>query len=260
LKLREITRKAIAVLEEKSGSRVTVVEDATLASLSSIRIARDNLPAHILSYKPGAKGDTPDFTICWQCAFALRMFECPPDQRFLIAANAEGGRLLEEILTAPNGVVQRYHLDDIQLQSFQSQLLHGLITHLRSVPIGLRVSQKLTLDFPELLELETANVDREWALANETLSASIQEMMPAQVFDPTQAIHTAYALFWAERLEKPEIVNPFRVAGFEEQGMHLLHLMDSIPGDPLHDNELIDSWANYLGIRNWYAWLPYQAP
>lgn len=248
------------MLEEKSGYRVTVVEDATLASLSSIRIARENLPTHILSYKPVKKGGTPDFIICWQCAFALRMYECPSDQRFLIAGNAEGERILEEILTAPNGVAQRYHLGEIQLQSLKSQLLHGLITHLRSVPIGLRVSQNLSLDFPELIELETANVETELALAKESLSASIQETMPGEVFKPTQAINTAYALFWAGHLEKPEIVNPFRVAGFEEQGAHLLHLMDSIPDDPLHDNELIDSWAEYLGIRSWYTWLPYQAP
>lgn len=260
MNLRAITRKAITALEKQSGYLVTVVDDPTLPTLSAIRIARGNLPAHILTYRPGAKGETPDFAICWQCAFAARMYACPPDRRFLIAGDAEGDHTLEKILQAPNGIAEKFHLDPAQLQTFKSQLLDGLITHLRSVPVGLRVSETLTLDIPELLELETENAHKELAIAVESLSASIRESMPVEIYNPTQSINAAHALFWAERLEQPEIINPFRSAGFEADGQGLLDIYHSIPGDPEHDNELIDRWADYLGIRNWVHWLPYQAP
>jgi len=75
LKLREITRQIISSLEEKSGYTVQVIEEPTLPTLATIRIARGNIPAHILSYRPGAKNESPDFTICWQCSLALRMYE-----------------------------------------------------------------------------------------------------------------------------------------------------------------------------------------
>jgi len=88
LKLREVTRKIITSLEEKSGYLVNVKEETALPTLATIRIARGNIPAHILSYRPSAKNESPDFAICWQCAFALRMYECPPDQRYLIAADS----------------------------------------------------------------------------------------------------------------------------------------------------------------------------
>lgn len=260
MKLREISRKAIAMLEEKSGYMVTVLEDPNLPTLASIRVARGNIPAHILTYKPGAKDETPDFTICWQCAMSMRMFECPPDQRFLIASNQDGDRILEAILKAPNGFEQKFGLNQAQLESFKQQLLGGMITHLRSVPIGLRVSEKLTLDFRELLELETQNVEKELAIAKETLSARIKEMMPVEVYSPTQYINAAYALFWAERLERPVIANPFQQGGFDRHGQQLLNILDTIPADPTHDYELIDAWADYLGIHSWYTWLPYQAP
>ena len=54
MKLREVTRKVIALLEEKSGYLVNVVEEPALPTLATIRIARGNIPAHILSYRPGA--------------------------------------------------------------------------------------------------------------------------------------------------------------------------------------------------------------
>ena len=129
LKLREVTRKVIASLEEKSGYLVNVTEEPALSTLATIRIARGNIPAHILSYRPGAKNESPDFAICWQCAFALRMYECPPDQRYLIAGNPEGDQAIDAILKTPNSIVQKYPLDKAQLESFKQQLLSGLITH-----------------------------------------------------------------------------------------------------------------------------------
>jgi hypothetical protein len=84
--------------------------------------------------------------------------------------------------------------------------------------------------------------------------------MPPEIFNPTQAINAAYALFWADRLERPAIANPFLLAGFERQGMDLLEIFAEIPGDPVNDYELIDRWAEYLHIHDWYQWVPYEAP
>jgi hypothetical protein len=260
LKLREVTRKVISSLEEKSGYLVQVTEEPALPTLATIRIARGNIPAHILSYKPGPKNESPDFAICWQCAFALRMYECPLDQRFLIAGNPEGDKALDAILKAVPGILEDYHLNKTQFETFKQQFLSGLITHLRSVPIGLRVSERLTLDYPDLLELEPLQVEKELAIAKESLSVRIRESMPAEIYNPTQYINAAYALFWAARLEKPAVVNPFHLNGFDRNGQQLLNIYESVPGDPAHDNELIDRWADYLKIRKWYSWLPYQAP
>jgi len=170
LQLREITREIISSLEKKSGYIVDVKEDPNLATLATIRIARGNLPAHILTYRLGAKNDSPDFAICWQCALAMRMYECPLEKRFLIASAPEGDRAVENILNSSGGVVQKYQLGEAQLDSFKSQLLNGLITHLRSVPIGLRVSDNLTLEYPDLLELEVKHVEKELEIAKQTRS------------------------------------------------------------------------------------------
>jgi len=228
--------------------------------LATIRIARGNIPAHILSYRPGAKNESPDFAICWECAFALRMYECGSDRRFLIISNSEGNRKLNAILNEPDGIVQKYRLNKAQLESLQQQLLNGMITHLRSVPIGLRVSEKLSLDYPELLELEVLQVEKELAIAKESLAVRITKTTPKEVYNPTEYINAAYALFWATRLEKPSVVNPFHLGGFDGEGQQLLNIYESVPNDPSHDCELIDRWADHLKIRSWYSWLPYQAP
>jgi len=68
----EITKQQIALLEKKSGCPVHVMEDADLSTMSAIKIARGNLAAHIISYKPGLKTESPDYSIIFQCALALR--------------------------------------------------------------------------------------------------------------------------------------------------------------------------------------------
>ncbi len=260
MKLREITKQQIALLEEKSGCPVHVMENARLSTMSEIKIARGNLAAHILSYKPGLKTESPDYAIIFQCALAIRLFDCPPDDRKLIGISPSGSESLEAILIRPNGIAEKHQLSDANLDSFINQLLHGLITHLRSVPLGLRISEKLSLDYPELLDLESTQVEKELHLNKESLTESIREVMPQEVFDPTQSINAAFAAFWAGRLEKPEIINPYRLAGFESQGRELLKIYEEIPNDPINDCELIDRWADYLQIRDWYTWLPYQVP
>lgn len=260
LKLRDITKQMIARLEQRSGCHVHVMEDPKLDTLSKIKIARGNMPAHIISYKPGLKNESPDYSIIFQCAMALRVFDCAPDERRLIAASPTANESLQDILVRPNGIAEKFQLSGSDLDAFTGKLVDGLIAHLCSIPLSLRVSETISIDHPELLDLEVVHVERELLINKETLSAQIRELMPPQVFDPTQAISSAYVHFWAERLERPEIVNPYRLAGFESQGIELLKIYEGIPGDPANDCELIDAWAEYLGIRDWYTWLPYQAP
>jgi len=257
MKLRDTTRKIISQLEEKSGYPVQVMEDSSLSTFAVIRIARGNMPAHVLKYKPLTPPPV-DYTICWQCSLALRLFEREPEQRFQIASTQETSQLLEKILYAPNGLAHKLGLAKAQIDSLRDQLLQGLITHLYSVAVGLRVSESLTIDYPELLDLEAQHIENELTLNHESLSERVREMMPREVYEATHKINTAYALYWSTRLEKPEIVNPYRVRGFESAGNELLQIFESVPNDPAHDYELVDEWAEALGIRDWYIWTKYE--
>ena len=258
--MRATTQKFISTLEEKSGYMVQVIEEPNLPTLSSIRIAHSELPAHILMYKPVAKNEAPDYAICFQCALAIRMFDCPPEKRFQIGSNPKGDQAMDAILNSRNGVVERYQLSVLQAESLKAQLLGGLITHLRSVPLGLRISETLTLDNPELIDLEVAHVEKELNLGIEGLSQRVRESMPVEIYNLSHYINAAHAIFWGRHLEKPEIVNGYHLAGFDVHGQKLLNIYESIPNDPSYDYELIDRWAEYLQIRDWYTWVPYQAP
>jgi hypothetical protein len=130
--------------------------------------------------------------------------------------------------------------------------------HLYYSAVGLRVNDKLTLEYPELLEFESQHVERELQTNLSGLADQVRETLPREVFDATHKINTAYALYWSRRLERPEIVNPYRAHGFESAGGELLKIFERIPSDSADDYELVDEWANTLGIRGWYVWTRYE--
>ena len=70
--LRPSTQKIIALLEEKSGYPVQVIEEPGLPVFASMRIARDPLPAHILKLKSLTPPRLTIQLVCnvrWFCAF-----------------------------------------------------------------------------------------------------------------------------------------------------------------------------------------------
>jgi len=186
------------------------------------------------------------------------LFERGLDERFQIASSPESIQQFEKILYAPDGVVIKFGLDTLQANTLRDQLLQGLITHLYSVAVGLRVSDRLTLDYPDLLEFESQHVERELQTNAQGLSEQVRAALPQEVFDATHKLNTAYALYWSQRLEKPESVNPYRTRGFEPAGKQLLKILERIPNDAAHDYELVDAWANVLGMRDWYTWVKYE--
>ena len=56
-----------------SGCAVVVNEDASLKTLAASRIARGANRIHTISYNPSVVNE-PDYLICYQCGFILRLF------------------------------------------------------------------------------------------------------------------------------------------------------------------------------------------
>jgi hypothetical protein len=259
LKLREITRDIIRLVEERSGFPVQVLEDPDLPVIAQVRMARGTAPSHFVFYKP-SEGESPDYTICHQCGFILRLFANPPEQRWELAGARTGQAEIEGAILAPDGPARRLQLGRDDIAQLRSHLMSSIMVHLRSVPIGLRISVWLADSYPELAELQRAQVTAELALAKETLKPAIREATPDLVYRPVEIINAAFALFWAQRYGQPEIANPYRHAHYGKDGQALLKIWNELPDDPLNDRELVDTWADYLGVRTWYTWIRYEPP
>jgi hypothetical protein len=259
LSLRETTRLIVKLVEEHSGYPVQVVDDPTLSTFASIRLARrGGVPAHILVYRPG-DNQAPDYFIAFQCGFALRLFAVPLEQRLETGMNKAGVQRVRDDLEQTLRQ-NRQVLTTGELEQVAAQMYGGLITHLRSVPVGLRIARWLRESFPELHTLQRSAVGQELKQNLEAARSARDGLLPEIVVKPTLAINAAYAQFWAREYADPDLAAGYKSGPSAGAGERLLAVWDNTPSTADADVALVDAWSNALGLTGWYTWEPYQAP
>jgi len=253
MSLRPETREILRRVKELTGTPVEVVRDAAQTQLARIARARGAAPAHILSVNPGL--GAPDYLIVYQCGFILRLYETPPDERRDFAGTAQGHADVGRLVKCAGQTAQ---LPDAVRAQFAQQILDGLLTQLRSYPIGMRIDGWIHREFPNLDALQRESVVRQQKDNLAVLQPELKAMAPKPVFDANVSMNAAYAIFCDRQFGKAGYAVPYRSAGYEKRGRALLGLMESIPDEPRSDRTLVDAWADELGLSGWYEWIALQ--
>ena len=137
MSLSETTRKVLRMVETQSGIPVHVAPDPDLpgTALAKVVMARAPLALHRVLYRPDSS-IPPDYLICHQAGGILRFFAAPPDKRFDFAASPNGVAAVERLVKA-HPVAKA--LPPHALPKLCQIILDGLLSHLRSIPVGMRV-------------------------------------------------------------------------------------------------------------------------
>jgi hypothetical protein len=88
LSLPPIPRELLTLVGSDTGYPVKVLEEPNLPTLATVRMARGNVPAHFVTYKP-PRDESLDYMIYLQCGFVLRLFDTPPEQRFSLTGTVD---------------------------------------------------------------------------------------------------------------------------------------------------------------------------
>ena len=250
------TQQIVDQLEQTTSKPVHLLPDPALPVHATIKAAKGSAPAHFLPYKPGLPG--VDYAIAFQCAFLLRIYQVAIDSRFDFSSEKQGRDSVYKSLSGPNGTLKPYNLPDAAIQTVTDQVFDGLMTQLRSLPIGMRVDAWLREHYPGLDAEQEQSFAAQQAIAAQALSPNVRNMMPPTIFSATAAMNAAYALFCDRLLDRPLYGVAYRSTGFADRGQALLDLWDQLPPDAEHDRALVDAWGNELGLTDWYRWLPWQ--
>lgn len=247
------TQDILRRVEELTGAPVELVTDADQSTLARITRARGGAPAHLLRINP-TLGEA-DYLVIYQCAFILRQYETPADERWEFAGTAQGRDEVDRLVRRSGQLAQ---FPDAAKQQLTQQLLDGLLTQLRSYPIGMRIDSWIHESFPDLADLQRHAVAHQQQENQSVLRPEIRSIAPKPVYDANVSMNAAYAIFCDHLFGKMGYTIPFRSAGFEKQGRALVELFLSTPKEPAADRELVDSWAETLGLSGWYQWIPLQ--
>lgn len=223
--------------------------DPEFAGHATIRIARDDQPAHVLLHKQEHDAVLP-YLVAFQCLLALRTIEADSSARFDLSSTsnmADDVLKLTQTHAATNSDIPQHAIPQLA-----SQLGNGIGLQLRSFPIALRVDKQIFDEHPELHQLQRKSVELQIQEAMHALSPQIKKIAPPELIRANASMSAAYTQFWAKLWDEPTISTPFAAAGYQEIGQTLISLNDSIPSDHDHDRELVDGWAKALGIDRWF--------
>lgn len=240
----------LQTIETLSGRPVEFKPDSSLSLRATLQLARNGAPAHVLRYRP--TNDPLDYWVAYQAGYLLRLLELPPSERFDFSGSGVAGDRVLELLTAG------LELTDAERETaprFADAVAHWAMVNLRSFAIGLRIDQWIADQYPSLKALQRQGMD---AIQQENLALlsrrSGKLTIPVSLLGPVAAC----ALFAERLLGHSTYAIPYRAAGALELGADLLAIVDRVPPGAAHDRELVDAWADALGMSGWYAWIPYK--
>lgn len=176
---------ACKIIEEKlaaaSGKSVLTQRDPKCSGHASINIASDDDPAHVPRYKPELESELP-YLSAFQCGLALRSIQTKTVRRFDLASTPTMGQevktLIEDHLRKTGSAVPMSMVP----QLFQ-QLGHGLGLQFRSMPIAIRVDERLYRDYPVLAELQRKSIERQFHEAMHALGPSVRALAPQRIIE-----------------------------------------------------------------------------
>lgn len=242
LAMREILQK----VESVSGYPVHVQEDENLAVIATVRAASESVPFTLVRHRK-AIGPIREYAVAFQCGFVLRQYELPPKERWDVAAS---GKARKELI----GLVRRDFGNKIgqhALEAFSEHLLGGVITQLRSAPIGLHIDEWIADEFPMLEDQQRTSAESQLEENMAVLAPRMRDMVPKQIYNASVTMNAATAAFWARKWDDSRFVVPYKAAGFADKAVPLLEVLDKVSSEAAGDKELIGEWASRLGIDGW---------
>lgn len=234
--------------ESESGYVCDVTYDQSLPVYSTVQIAGGgNRKRHRIILKQ--YDNESSYYIAWQAVFILRHFQVDESQRANLALN-------KTILPHVKNEVTALYSDfpDTQISAISKQIVDGLLTQLRSVPIGILVDMYLYKNFPELRDIQESSLTKQvhdfWASLNID-----KTKFPESIVIANQQMNAAHASMVDYQYPSPELTAPYDAVGMGEVAMKLVGCCLDANLNAINDKQLIDQWAAILNIKDWYEWV-----
>lgn len=115
----------------------------------------------------------------------------------------------------------------------------------------MRIDTWIRTRFPELRAEQDTSVQNQLADNEKALSPDIRSQFAKVLVDANSSMNAAYAKFWSKQFAEPRYQLPFKALGYNSPADQLLGALDTIPDEPTADRQLIEHWAEKLGLSTY---------
>jgi len=232
-------------IERITGYPLHIQPEKTLQVMATIKAPEPNIPFTLLRIRPDLTG-MREYVICHQCCFVIRQASLPKSAQWTVRSSPKGR--IETALLVGEAMPQLLRSD---AEAFSASLLNGLITHLRSVPVGLRIDNWLKIEYPVLREQQKLSIQKQLRENVSVLSPNVRQTVPEKIYQATASINAAFAKYWSSEWEDNTVLVPYKASGHLNTANNLCRILSATSDTPEFDRTLIELWAQELVISEW---------
>ncbi|MCK6478669.1 MAG: hypothetical protein L6R43_00550 [Planctomycetes bacterium] len=239
-------------VERRTGKPIRITEVIQPYEFDSeMRFARSNEETHVLAYR-GEYRTYRDHFLVGGCLKVLRLWEEPEERRYMPALAR--GRLPRD---QHRQLLERAppFMPEVELEALSAFMNHGILGHLVSLPVDLRVERELAAEYPQHRDRQRAYLARQVGDLVPHFAPEVGAFAPDACYQATSALNIVLGMEASELSGTPEH-SCFRTSKHRPLGERLhaeLHGV-AVPGRE-GDRLLTDRWARILGLRHGYQWV-----
>ncbi len=243
-------------IEELTGKGFTFVEKPDLVEFAGVKIARSNMDAHIVVYKP-QHNKLINHLIAHECGHIKRIYETPNDKRFSVATTPNLRlNALKKIEKEINDLAKR--IGDEKTIQFTNMMYDGIIRQVTNQPIDLLIEKWIYNDYPELRTIQLDSLVEQNRLALKGNSKEVKKIIPNFFYEKSNIMNAAYTELLS-KIIKFKLVRDWKKSEFYDESKSLSIMLDIENGwKPEEDYEKINAWAEILNLNEFFIWNPFE--
>lgn len=256
LKLLNSTQEILDLISDLTGKPFEFIHKPDLPTLAMVKIARESMPFHLIYYKNISPGNI-DHLIAHECGHIYRMMSVPVEYRKIPASNMKNRQIAANKIENELFSLSR----DIPVEKISSLFeiwFTGIIKELTNLPVDMRIEKWIYDTYPELRKAQKITIDKQIRENVQGLSENIKKMTPVFVYDTSNVMNYAFASFMESLIGK-KYTTPYKRTKYPEVGAKLVKLLSDTKDQGYEqDIEIINKWANILGLTDWFYWTDFE--
>lgn len=246
----------LAEVEEISHKRIEFIEKEELSTYAGVKIARKNMPAHLIIYKR-EHGPIINHLIAHECGHIIRIYQAP-EQKRVIPSTDDKIKLtaLQEIEEDIIKLSKKIPFE--KLSKFVNIWYDGLVRQLTNYPPDIMIEKWLYDKYPSLRPFQLESIQKQHKDALVGLSDEVRELTPEKMFYASNIMN--YAFFRILGIHfGVNFIRPFYDSGFVGKGKALSKITEeNYQNDFDGDVEMVNKWTAFFELGKWFVWADFE--
>ncbi len=252
LDLPDSVKRIFDEVKSLTGKDIQLVEKKELDTYASVKIARKNMPNHLMYYKPEHTGII-NHLIAHECGHILRIYGVGAEDRLIPYTD---GKLKLEALKDIEPEIQKLS----QMLPFQGlvQITNlwytGTIKQLTNFPSDIMIEKWIYDEYPDLRTYQSRYLKKQYSEAVQALSGQVERMAPRKILRASNGMNYAFFHALGTHFKDNSYLRRYDRSAYADIGKQLILLQQDSENSYKGDLDTINKWAEALKLSHWFAW------